>query len=322
MGSSAPPKVSVVVMTYNHRRFIEQALDSALGQRTAFPCELLISEDCSTDGTREIVQDYQRRQPERIRLLLSERNLRSNAIVARGIEAARGQYIAMLDGDDYWTREDKLQRQADFLDTHPQCTACFHNASVVYEDGSAPPRNWVPPGQKPFSTLEDIWMGNFIPMCSVMYRNGVIGRLPGWYAQFDMGATLVTDWQLHLLHAEKGLIGYIDEVMGVYRQHPGGLYSRLSEVEKQAMTLKFYRKMNDVTEGRHARLANAAISNYFLEWAEEYARRGERGRGRECLQTCLQGAPFDERVSLRRLLGVAAKLWLPSATAILGGMRG
>ena len=117
---TAVPKVSVVVMTYNHRRFIEQALDSVLSQRTTFAWELLISEDCSTDGTREVVIDYQRRHPVRIRLLLSERNLRSNAVVARGINAARGQYVAMLDGDDYWIHDDKLQRQADFLGTQAQ----------------------------------------------------------------------------------------------------------------------------------------------------------------------------------------------------------
>ena len=314
------PKVSVVVMTYNHRGFIEQALDSALSQRTAFPWELLVSEDCSTDGTREIVIDYQRRYPERIRLLLSERNLRSNAVVARGINAARGQYIAMLDGDDYWICDDKLQRQADFLDAHPECTMCFHNARVEYEDGSRPPWNWVPADQKPFATLEDMWMGNFIPMCSAMYRNGVIGRVPEWYAEFDMSPTLITDWQLHLLHAEHGLIGYVDEVMGVYRQHGGGLYSRFSERDKQALNLRFYRQMNDAMSGRYRSLVGVAISRYFLEWAEEYAARGERQRGRECLRTCLQGRPVNKYVSPRRLVAAWARLWLPPA--LVGGRRG
>ena len=314
------PKVSVVVMTYNHRRHIEQSLDSVLSQRAAFPFELLISEDCSTDGTREVVIEYQRRHPERIRLLLSERNLRSNAVVARGINAARGQYVAMLDGDDYWTRDDKLQRQADFLDAHPECTMCFHNARVEYEEGSRPPWNWVPADQPPFATLEDMWMGNFIPMCSAMYRNGVIGRVPDWYAEFDMSPTLITDWQLHLLHAERGLIGYLDEVMGVYRQHAGGLYSRFSEQEKQALTLRFYRKMDDAMAGRHRTLVDVAISRYFLEWAEEYAARGERERGRECLRTCLQGKPVNKHVSSRRLLAAWARLWLP--LALVGGRRG
>ena len=166
--------------------------------------------------------------------------------------------------------------------------------------------------QQPFATLEDMWMGNFIPMCSAMYRNGVIGRVPDWYAEFDMSPTLITDWQLHLLHAEHGLIGYLDEVMGVYRQHGGALYSRFSEQEKQAMTLRFYRKMNDALAGRHQSLVDVAVSRYFVEWAEEYAARGERERGRECLRTCLQGKPINKYVSPRRLLAAWARLWLPA----------
>ena len=298
---SAAPKVSVVVMTYNHRGYIEQALDSVLAQRTAFPWELLISEDCSTDGTREIVIDYQRRYPERIRLLLSERNLRSNAVVARGINAARGQYIAMLDGDDYWIRDDKLQRQADFLDAHPECTMCFHNARVDYEDGSRPSWNWVPADQKPFATLEDMWMGNFIPMCSAMYRNGVIGRVPDWYAEFDMSPTLITDWQLHLLHAEHGLIGYLDEVMGVYRQHGGGLYSRFSEQEKQAMTLALLPQDErrdggpaSVTRGRGGFAVLPRMGRGVCCARRESARPrmlADLPAGQACQQVCLATSP-------------------------------
>jgi glycosyltransferase involved in cell wall biosynthesis len=109
----------VLVVTYNHARFIAQALESALGQRTSFGVEILVSEDCSTDGTREKVIGYQRKYPDRIRLLLSESNLRSNAVVARGIRAARGEYLALLDGDDYWISPDKLKsRRHSWIDSH------------------------------------------------------------------------------------------------------------------------------------------------------------------------------------------------------------
>jgi glycosyltransferase involved in cell wall biosynthesis len=107
--------VSVLVVTYNHARFVREALDSALAQRLPQPFEILVSEDCSTDGTREIVQEYAERRPHLIRLLLSERNLHSNQVVARGFRAARGRYLALLDGDDYWTDEGKLGN--DFLKT-------------------------------------------------------------------------------------------------------------------------------------------------------------------------------------------------------------
>src|SRR5262245_48465575 len=107
-------KVTVLVMTYNHAGFIAQALDSVLGQEVNFTYEVVISEDCSADGTREIVIAYQKNYPDRIRLLLSERNLHSNEIVVRGLQAAQGQYIALLDGDDYWTSAHKLQKQVEF----------------------------------------------------------------------------------------------------------------------------------------------------------------------------------------------------------------
>src|SRR5262245_61904643 len=154
-------KVSVLVMTYNHARFIRQAVDSVLMQRAGFEFEILISEDCSTDGTREIVLDYARRHPDTIRLLLSDTNLRSNAIVVRGIEAARGEYVALLDGDDFWTSPDKLQRQVRFLDTHPDCSLCFHNARVHRDDADGG-WNWTPGNHPRIATLEDLWMGNFI----------------------------------------------------------------------------------------------------------------------------------------------------------------
>jgi glycosyltransferase involved in cell wall biosynthesis len=317
-----PLKVSVLVMTFNHRRFIEEALDSVLSQRTQFDWELLVSEDCSTDGTREVVIDYQRRSPGRIRLLLSERNLRSNAVVARGIAAARGQYIALLDGDDFWSCADKLQRQVEFMDAHPECSICFHNARVVHEDGSRPPWNWVPAGQRQLSTLEDLWMGNFIPTCSTMYRNGVVGTLPDWYSSFFVTPTLfITDWPLHVLHAERGLIGYLDEVMGTYRYHSGGLYSRHGEYEKLALTLEFYRKMNELTQHRYERVIAGAVSRYFLDWADEYQRRGETARAYECLRTCLKGSPFSRFVSFRHLMQTGTRVWLANLASRTGRGR-
>src|SRR5438132_1427938 len=113
--AAAPVRVSVLVMTYNHASFIEQALDSVLMQQASFEYEVVISEDRSTDGTREIVIGYQERFPEKVRLLLSPSNLNSNRVVSRGIRACRSEFVALLDGDDYWTDPAKLQLQVDFL---------------------------------------------------------------------------------------------------------------------------------------------------------------------------------------------------------------
>src|SRR5688500_5403713 len=94
-------KVTVIVVTYNHERYIEQAIDSVLEQQATFPFELIITEDCSTDGTRDLVRAYAQRHPDRVQLLLSERNLNDNSVLTRALMAARGQYVALLDGDDW-----------------------------------------------------------------------------------------------------------------------------------------------------------------------------------------------------------------------------
>src|SRR5690348_603329 len=245
-------KVSVLVMTYNHEKFISQALESAAMQETNFDYEILISEDCSTDRTRAIVLEFQQAHPEKVQLLLSTQNIHSNEIVVRGIRAAQGEYIALLDGDDYWTSPLKLQKQVDFLDSHPECSMCFHNARIFHQTEGREGRDWTWPGQKEISTLEDIWMGNFIATCSTMFRNGLIGDIPAWYDDFFP----ITDWPLHILNAEHGKIGYIDEVMGVYRYHPGGLYSPFSEARKQEETLKFYRRMNKNLNYRYNKIVN------------------------------------------------------------------
>lgn len=304
--------LSVVVMTYNHANFISQALDSVLMQKADFDYEILISEDCSTDRTREIVIGYQRRYPDKIRLLLSERNMRCNSVVSRAIDAAHGTYIAFLDGDDYWIHAEKLQKQVEFLHTHPQCSICFHNARVVYEDGRRSARNWTPENQPEFSTFEDIWMGNFIPMCSTMFRRAAIGAIPAWYEDLFP----ITDWPLHILSAQQGTIGYINEVMGVYRQHSGGFYSAHSEAEKQQKTLDFYRTMNVNLDYRYDALIGAAISKYFFEWAEEYEKRGDLRRARSCFKTCLQGRPVNRYLSVGRLLKMGARLYIKNPRAV------
>jgi len=292
-------RVSVVVMTYNHGRLIREAVDSVLTQRTSFDYEIVISEDCSTDDTREIVMEYGARYPDRIRLLLSERNLNSLAVVSRGIRACRGEFIALLDGDDYWTDPTKLERQVEFLDSHPDCSACFHNATAVYPESDRTPHDWTAPGQKDFMTLQDIWRGNPIATSSLMFRNGLY-ELPPWYDRMPMP---ITDWPLHVLNAEHGTIGYINHVMSAYRIHGGGTYSRLDEQAKLEKRFQFYRQMNRNMNYRCDASARNGLFLYFLEWAEAYKERGEVGNARFCAWKCLAGRPF-RRAAYQRLLHV------------------
>jgi glycosyltransferase involved in cell wall biosynthesis len=216
------PHISVLVTTYNHDRYIAKALDSVLTQRGDFTFELLIGEDCSTDRTREIVLAYATNWPDRIRLELPEENLGKggNALLRRLMQAATGEYIALLDGDDYWTSGEKLAKQVGFLEAHPDCAVCFHGARVIYEGATRQPELFNEDVPKQLSTLEDLLRGNFIQMGTVMYR-----RPPGEFDPAAIERAEFGDHVLHLLLAQQGAIGYIDEVMSVYRVHKGGVWS-------------------------------------------------------------------------------------------------
>lgn len=304
--TDSPIKVSVLIMTYNHAKYISTAIDSALTQQTDFKYEIIINEDCSTDGTQEIVLDYKQRFPEKIRLLLSEKNLHSNAIVTRGMDAAKGDYVSLLDGDDYWTSPHKLQKQADYLDLHSECSMCFHNAQVLHEDDNEKPRNWTPSHQQEFSSIDDLWMGNFIATCSTMFRNKLLEKIPDWYDSFFP----ITDWPLYILLTEHGSIGYIDEVMGAYRFHAGGLYSPYSEQQKQQKTLEFYRSINKCMNFRYDKIINTAISVYFYDWAKEYKKRGDLRKALHCFKIYLTGKPLNNRISFKEATKFGLKLYL------------
>jgi glycosyltransferase involved in cell wall biosynthesis len=271
--------VSVLVVTYNHARFVREALDSVLAQRLPHSYEILLSEDCSTDGTREIVQEYAERHPDVIRLLLSQRNVRSNEVVARGFRAARGQYIAYLDGDDYWTSDDKLRAQVEFLEARSDLTICFHNVQVVDEHSESIGRLWNAPEQPEVSGLHDLLRGNPIAASSVMYRRAAVSQVPPWYDRFFP----VTDWPLHVLCARQGRVGYLDRTLGAYRLHSGGLYSTLSEREKLEANAEFYKRLRACSSGAFTTEVARGQRDYFLGWAEEFQRRGDRRMRLRCL---------------------------------------
>lgn len=273
-------KVSVVVVTCNHEAYIETALRSVLGQRTSFDFEVIVSEDASTDRTRTIVEDWQARHPDRVHVIVSERSIATNEVVARGFRAARGEYVALLDGDDYWTSDHKLQTQADHLDAHPELSLCFHNAEVVDDDGTCIRPRYTPEPRSARSTLEELWGGNPFATCTSMFRRAAVATIPDGYADFFP----ITDWPLYVLFAEQGDVGYIPVVMGAYRVHAAGLYSRRSVQGKLDSVDAFYRRVNEWLGFRHDRAIRVAHRRYFYDWAREHAARGERDLARASLR--------------------------------------
>lgn len=126
------PLVSVKMITYNQLLFIGKAIEGVLKQKTNFPFELLIGEDCSTDGTRDIVHEYKKKYPDMIRVITSDKNVGMKKNGLRTLKAARGKYVAYCEGDHYWHNPMKLQKQAEYLEMNPECGMVYSSYDVYH----------------------------------------------------------------------------------------------------------------------------------------------------------------------------------------------
>lgn len=210
------PILTVCLITYNQKKYIRQAVDSILSQKVNFDWELAIADDCSTDGTREILQEYKKRHPKLITLILQEKNVGPEANWFDLITYPKTKYMLYGEGDDYFTDDSKLQVQVDFLESHPDYTICFHPERVFYEnheheDYTAPSKE-----ERGKGDLEQLIKGNFLYTNSVMFKRRD-------YNSISRGI-IPMDWYLHLFNAQFGKIGFIDKVMSAYRRHPGSIW--------------------------------------------------------------------------------------------------
>jgi glycosyltransferase involved in cell wall biosynthesis len=296
--------VSVLLVTYNHARFVGRALDSVLMQR-GVRFEIIVSEDCSSDGTLEIVRSKLAGHPHS-RIIASDRNLASNEPILRAIRAARGRYVSIIDGDDFWTVDDKLMRQVQVLDGDPSLSACFHNALILHGDEDKfQDGRYTPPRQPARIGASELWQGNPFAIFTGMMRRDAVKAVGRWYV--DSRPKLFTDWPLYLTCAERGDLLFIDEPVGAYRIHPGGEFSGLREKEKLLRIASFYRQMEQVEEGRWAHSARAGASHYFAAQADRYVRKGDKAFGRLCARLALRAGGVGRSVPWRAWAGLVRR---------------
>ena len=212
------PLVTVSCIAYNHEKYIAKALDSFLMQKTDFPFEIVIHDDASTDKTADIIREYAARYPDIIRPMYQTENQYSKGISnisgAFNFPRARGKYIAMCEGDDYWIDDTKLQRQADYMEAHPECTLCFHAARIESEDKAMRAKEIRPYRHSKICTPEEVIdkKSNY-PTASLMFPAALGKALPQWYHDCPVG-----DVPIHIFMASKGTVYYMDRKMSVYRQ--------------------------------------------------------------------------------------------------------
>jgi glycosyltransferase involved in cell wall biosynthesis len=210
------PLLSVCLITYNHEKYIRQAIEGVLRQNVNFDWELIIADDFSTDGTRAILQEYQERNPTRIRLILQEKNVGPAQNWLDLMNAPKSKYIAYFEGDDYWIDENKLQQQVDFLEQNPTFSLCHSNVEVIDKESITIESHQLKSWNSKFPIL-DYRFAIFTPIafsCTSVFRNNIdFNRLS---KKVKAG-----DWMLWILLTLKGDAKYFSQKFAIYRMGSG-----------------------------------------------------------------------------------------------------
>lgn len=224
--------VAVYMITYNHADFIEEAIESVMMQQTNFAYKLIIGEDCSTDATRSICLKLHAKYPDRIELLLHDKNVGANQNAKLTFELCQksnAQYIAILEGDDYWTDPFKLQKQVNVLTQNLDCCICYTAISKL----EATTVSYTKKTHTVKTDFTDLVKGNYISTLSVMFRTKEMFPLPYWFTQLVIG-----DWPLYLWLLRKGEKAYyLDEITAMYRTNVGISLGIKNDSEKEIRIL-------------------------------------------------------------------------------------
>lgn len=266
------PIVSVLLNTYNHAEFIEEALGSVLMQEVKFSFEVVIGDDASADGTSKVIDRYQREYPDKIKILRSTENLgkytgsgRLNAI--RGLNACRGKYIALCEGDDYWTDPLKLQKQVDYLETHPEVAGCFGDCIIVNDSGEGIEMNpfWIESYDSSYDQASCLTtLKSSYGTATLMFHSSVIKKkIPEYFLKAG------SDFLLDLVITEYGTLNYLPGITSAYRIHDGGSWqgTKASDNALSMLNRMCLLYLDESFRKRH----NLALDSSLDQWSLIYS---------------------------------------------------
>ncbi len=244
------PLLTVVTTTYNHEKFIGACLDGFVMQETDFPFQVIISDDVSKDKTRDIIKKYQKKYPDIIKPIFREKNLGAMDNFIETLNMVDTKYVALCDGDDFWTDKDKLQKQVTFLEEHEDYNICFHSTKIFFEDHSKEDEV-IPSTMKDTTTFDDLKKECYIPANTVVYR-WKFQKKDSFKKTFPKDV-VPGDYFVHLYHAQDGKIKFINETMSQYRRHDQGMWWLTAKPEQQEQFhlkygmkyLHFYKALKD-----------------------------------------------------------------------------
>jgi glycosyltransferase involved in cell wall biosynthesis len=206
------PLFSIACITYNHEKYIRDALNGFLMQKTNFPIEIIIYDDASTDNTTGIIKEHERKYPKLVKPIYQNENQYSKGKKPSTFvwPKCSGEYVAFCEGDDYWTDPYKLQKQVDFLETNFQYSLCFHKIKILLDNGNLVD-DFITKVPGNTTTIKDLAKyGNYIHTPSVVLRNDF--KYPTWYSKCPIG-----DYPRYFISVKDRMIKYLDESMAIYR---------------------------------------------------------------------------------------------------------
>ncbi len=256
------PIVSICCIVYNHEEYLERCFEGILMQQTSFEYEIIVHDDASTDRSADIIRDYQRRFPHIFKTILQTQNQYSQGkkIIPILLGHVTGKYIALCEGDDYWTNPLKLQKQVDYMEAHPGCTLCFHNALIHWDTGLADDQLFAPLEDRDYTG--DEFCGNWItPTASFLMR----ANLRNDYLSFleRIGPLSFGDRPLTLWYAHKGTVHAFPEAMCVYRKHEGA-YTHVFNAKKMFGEARSWEKMRYAYDGAFSDAISQKMMNTYI----------------------------------------------------------
>ena len=234
--------VSIICNVYNHEKYIRDAIDSFLMQKTTFKFEILIHDDASTDKSAEIIRSYELKYPEIIKPIYQTQNQYSQRI-SIGLNL-QGKYVAFCEGDDYWTDPLKLQKQFDALEAHPEVDMCVHAATKVSEDTKKVLQEIAPCASNTIIPVDKVIMGEggFVATNTIMYRAYLNNNIPRFRMNFNL------DYALQIHGALRGGLLYLSDFMAVYRYMSIGSWTSKQVNSRERRTNLFERKQTMLEE--------------------------------------------------------------------------
>ncbi|HCQ30544.1 MAG TPA: hypothetical protein DIU39_09675, partial [Flavobacteriales bacterium] len=251
------PLVSVICLVYNHEKFIEKCLSSIYNQKTNFNFNVFILDDSSVDNSKQVVESFIKPSKKCEFIYIRHvKNIGMQANFLYGLKNANGKYIALLDGDDYWIDEYKLQKQITYLENNPKSAGCFHDVITVDENHEVISEKYFIPQRNKYNFIQNLKeLKSSYATCSLVFRRKVLVNMPNWYKNIPC------DFTTDILITQFGTLDYLPETMAAYRIHKGGVWQG-SQKEKHFAEMA-YRYLILLKSGQFKQQKSIILNEYL-----------------------------------------------------------